>query len=571
MSRAKEGPNTAGGLSRRSFLHGVLAAGSIAALGSVVGAAPSAGTTQTATSAGPHTWEKKPAPIPDSKIAKTITTDILVIGAGMSGMSAALTASEEGAKIVLLEKSGKPSYRGIDYGSVNCEMQKAVGIKLDPDEILMEALRWGGHRGDYRVIKAWVDHSAEAMNWMAGKLRAGGATVVPQPTDFQVIPGASYKYFPTDSFLCVPTPPVMKVAEEQGYNPYAASWAYALRPQLDKFGVQTLWNTRAHQLIRQEGGPVTGAIAQDADGKYVKILAEKGVLLCTGDYGRNDEMLRAFIPYVDDIYDVNSPANSTGDGHIMGMWAGAAIDEGPHAPMYFDEGTVGAPHAESIPVLRQPWLYLNTHGERYTNEDLPYAYVVNATNAQPNHVKWVLFDAKWPEDGPKMHMIVCKDFRCWPARSQVRRRAHRQGRDPLGELDRGAGRKDRHAEGASARQHRALQRTLRKGRGHRLRQAPDLPEQPHQGAVLRGQDRHDAARDARRAEDQRHDAGARHVGERHPAPLRRRQHLRLLLRQRVPDHPVRSEPRPRADFRSARRAARARQAPDDQRLRRPEP
>jgi fumarate reductase flavoprotein subunit len=412
MSRAKEGPDSAGRLSRRSFLQGVLAAGSIAALGPVAGCAPKASAAETTTRAGTHTWEKKPAPIPDSMIAKTITADILVIGAGMSGMAAALTASEEGAKVVLLEKSGKPSYRGIDYGSVNCDIQKSVGIKLDPNEVLMEALRWGGHRGDYRVIKAWVDHSAEAMNWMAGKLRAGGATVVPQPTDFQVIPGASYKYFPTDSFLCVPTPPVMKVAEEQGYNPYAASWAYALRPQLDKFGVQTLWNTRAHQLVRQEGGPVTGAIAQDADGKYVKILAEKGVVLCTGDYGRNDEMLRAFIPYVDDIYDVNSPANSTGDGHIMGMWAGAAIDEGPHAPMYFDEGTVGAPHAESIPVLRQPWLYLNMHGERYTNEDLPYAYVVNATNAQPDHVKWVLFDAKWPEDGPKMHMIVCKDFRC---------------------------------------------------------------------------------------------------------------------------------------------------------------
>ncbi len=65
----------------------------------------------------------------------------------------------------------------------------------------------------------------------------------------------------------------------------------------------------------------------------------------------------------------------------------------------------------SIPLTRQPWLYLNDLGERFCNEDMPYAFVCRAHNAQPRHMKWVFWDSKWEIDGPAMGMVVCKDFR----------------------------------------------------------------------------------------------------------------------------------------------------------------
>lgn len=50
-------------------------------------------------------------------------------------------------------------------------------------------------------------------------------------------------------------------------------------------------------------------------------------------------------------------------------------------------------------------------GERFCNEDMPYAYVCRAHNAQPRHMKWVVWDSKWEVEGPAMGMVVCKDFR----------------------------------------------------------------------------------------------------------------------------------------------------------------
>ena len=96
------------------------------------------------------------------------------------------------------------------------------------------------------------------------------------------------------------------------------------------------------------------------------------------------------------------------------MAEGGAIDEAPHCPMYFDEGTEGLEHMPSIPLTRQPWLYLNDLGERFCNEDMPYAFVCRAHNAQPRHMKWVFWDGKWETDGPVMGMVACKDFRSPP-------------------------------------------------------------------------------------------------------------------------------------------------------------
>jgi len=101
---------------------------------------------------------------------------------------------------------------------------------------------------------------------------------------------------------------------------------------------------------------------------------------------------------------------NTGDGHKMGMWIGAAIDEAPHAPMYFDFAVVGAPIIADA-LMRQPWLGVNVRGERYANEELPYSYICNAMRQQPEHYKWAVWDSKWPEEAPKFNLVACKDMR----------------------------------------------------------------------------------------------------------------------------------------------------------------
>lgn len=188
---------------------------------------------------------------------------------------------------------------------------------------------------------------------------------------------------------------------------------YTLETSARKFGVDIRLKTPAVQLVREGKGRVTGVIAKNENGSYIKFNARKGVILCTGDYGNDPEMLKTYIPSSKYIYGITYPNKyNTGDGHKMALWVGAAMDEAPHAPMYFDQGLEGLPPAyKPVPITRQPWLGVNLRGERFANEDLPYGYVCNAILQQPGHMKWAVWDTKWPEEAPKFRMTACKALR----------------------------------------------------------------------------------------------------------------------------------------------------------------
>ncbi|WP_294438677.1 FAD-dependent oxidoreductase [uncultured Slackia sp.] len=400
-------------LTRRNFLGAAGAAGAaIFASSALAGCAPTQVSSNSSSEENnAHTWETKPEPVAD--ISSTESTDVVVIGGGMSGFSAACSAAEKGAKVVLIEKTGAAQFRGIDYGAVGGKIQLEAGIDLRDrkNDVLQEVLRWGSHRGDYRVVKAWLDNSAEALDWAADMLSSHGIQVAPMPIEMQVIPDAWYEHFATDAFQIVPTDELIAEGGEAGYEPpYAIGWAKAFTAYAEELGVDVRFNSEALQLVQAEDGTVTGVVYEGEEGT-IQVDA-KSVVLATGGYGADEEMMDAFIPnHAEDIHNITTPAHNTGDGIRMGAWAGAAIDPAPHCPMYFDEGVEGLEHMPSIPLTRQPWLYLNDLGERFCNEDMPYAYVCRAHNAQPRHMKWVIWDAKWETDGPAMGMIVCKDFR----------------------------------------------------------------------------------------------------------------------------------------------------------------
>jgi len=273
-------------------------------------------------------------------------------------------------------------------------------------------MRWGGYKADQRVVSLWADYSGEAIDWLVELAEATGQTAEPVPLEHQEVPGATVPYFTTQTFLLTPSEEAL-AASPKGTSPRQAALRYALETTAKKLGVDIRFKTPAQQLIREGNGRVTGVIAKSEDGSYIRFNAGKAVILCTGDYGNDPEMLKYYIPSSENIYGNSFPdKNNTGDGHKMGLWVGAAIDEAPHAPMYFDQGLEGLPPTyKPVPLTRQPWLGVNIRGERFANEDLPYGYVSNAILQQPGHVKWVIWDAKWPEEAPRFSMTACKAMR----------------------------------------------------------------------------------------------------------------------------------------------------------------
>lgn len=135
-----------------------------------------------------------------------------------------------------------------------------------------------------------------------------------------------------------------------------------------KQGAKYIFKTRAKKLLRDKAtGKMQGAIAQNmADGSYIKINA-KSVILATGDYMNDHEMVKTFVPWVANFFcpfpnrDYKNNPTNTGDGHKLGTWIGAKLEDGPHAPVA---------HTLGGPLGVDAFLLTNANGERFTNEDL---------------------------------------------------------------------------------------------------------------------------------------------------------------------------------------------------------
>jgi succinate dehydrogenase/fumarate reductase flavoprotein subunit len=148
-------------------------------------------------------------------------------------------------------------------------------------------------------------------------------------------------------------------------------------------------------LVQNEAGDVIGAIAKRPDGTYTKFLANKGVLLATGDFAANPDMCWQLLTETPEWAGRVGQTKDTvvgrstcdGIGHKMGCWAGGFIEQHPR-PTMKNGGGPGGPWGTA------PFLWLNAHGKRYMGESsVPAAY--SGTLRQPLGVLATVTDSKW--------------------------------------------------------------------------------------------------------------------------------------------------------------------------------
>jgi fumarate reductase flavoprotein subunit len=323
-----------------------------------------------------YSFETPPEPVLAGNISEKIPTEIVVIGGGISGISAALSAAEAGGKVILIEKMPTFQARGGDNGYIGSRLQKKLGIKIDKDQVILDLMKYGANKPDQRLLRLWADNCSQTIDWLMDMTEAAGIKV------------AIAQY---------PPPAAYNPASEY-YLSYLTSHQYrqellvkCLKDNALKKGVTMLFKTRALQLLRKGHRRVTGVIASQADGKILQINAEKAVILCTGDYGYNSEMMAKYCPQA--AYLASKLKTSTGDGHQMAMWIGAVMEAAPHAPMT---------HGFSGPMGCSAFLQVNLKGERFQNEDIPGQSYTNAVERQPGRTAWQVFDSKYPEEIPYM-------------------------------------------------------------------------------------------------------------------------------------------------------------------------
>ncbi|MFD0666893.1 FAD-dependent oxidoreductase [Ramlibacter sp. MAHUQ-53] len=234
--------------------------------------------------------------------ARRETVDVVVMGAGGSGMAAAIAAAEEGARVIVLEKN--PHVGGttrLSVGSITAtgtRFQKAKGIADTPDEhfedmslFLTPELAAKENLALRRVL---VDHAPETLEWL-------------------ISIGLCF-YGP------MPEPPHNK-PRMHNVLPNSRAYAYYLHKECRRLGVDIRLNARVERLV-VEGGTVRGIVADTGDGP-TEFIAAGGVVLASGDFSASDSLKREHVPHAMHVDAIN-PA-STGDGHRLAQQVGAWI------------------------------------------------------------------------------------------------------------------------------------------------------------------------------------------------------------------------------------------------------
>ena len=369
------------GISRRNLLKGAaFSAAGVAALG-LAGCAPQTEATKADAAlaetgeTAKHTWEVKPEPIAADQISQTVDTEVLV-----TGSCCALSAAENGAKVILVEKDAVLNGHGVGgTGAIASRALDDLGLKFDKS---LEMERWVstcGNRCRESLVGKWFRESERCMNWFLDMAEANGANcMVTVGSNSTVHPEIACYHFMSGG----------PIFEEHTMADFVE---YMFEAEALKAGAEFVYEMPAVQLVQDEPGKVTGAICQNKSGEYVQYNASKGVVLATGDISYNDEYIDAFAPVANRVFTrLCSDQGNVGDGHNMAAWAGGAFQEGPWPTMM---------HPQAAAVFHGPFLFVNPDGKRFMNEAtwvqgkcLGVMY-----NGGSDHA-WSIFDANWQND-----------------------------------------------------------------------------------------------------------------------------------------------------------------------------
>ena len=401
--------NNTSGISRRGFLTGATAAGAFAALG-LAGCAPKAqgdamaetkGSGGASEGASANDWLGSAPEISDDQITATRDCEVLIVGAGMSGIMAAATAADLGVDFIVAEKGSEPAASHFDVGAVNSRFtSELTGQTIDKGRILNELNRYASFKNDASVARTWIEESGPTVEWLQAfyedKLGACQVTVDVENGGEGDAGGTIY-YIPPEchAFLDGEGERIVHVE--------------AMTEILSGMGHEVSYSYDLAKLIRQDGGRVEGAVFNTPDG-FVRVNASKGVVLATGGYPANADMVRARNPIVPAcVTSTNYNQNNTGMGIKAALWVGADMDKTP-AAMIFDRGIV-EPGVDAGYTSDDSEAVFATGGQ-FNLGSQPFLKVsrnaiCHAASNHPGGVWALIMDANAPEDVQRFKSQGC--------------------------------------------------------------------------------------------------------------------------------------------------------------------
>ena len=335
-----------------------------------------------------------PPPVAAEAISERLSADVVVVGEGFAALCCALRARQTGADVLIVTASAAPVGRG---GSVFAAYSKLMAEKgfprADLDKFLLTEMEARCFQIDQRKFYRFINHSEEAMDWLIDLLRADGVEIVLEDANDDDPDSPTYMPPGTHAFLA------------GGLERAGVGITFALKTLEDAFlaaGGRIVRETPARQL-EKDGERVCAVLAQKPDGTYLRAAAKRAVVLATGDFSRNREMMEVFCPQYAEGFAPEAVGYDTGfsvgglfrgEGHLMALWAGAAWQRTwPCAPMI-----QGSTACSTMPYGSHRGLRLNARGERYCNEDMNGAYTALTTLREPGGKAYIVWGSNYLDE-----------------------------------------------------------------------------------------------------------------------------------------------------------------------------
>lgn len=306
--------------------------------------------------------------------------DIVVVGAGGSGISAAVKAETLGAKVILIEKmpviGGATALNAGTLIATGSKYQREVmkETKDSPELAYKDIFTVGKNRNDPTLVKMVTERVGGVVDWLI--------------YDMKIPYGPAATQYPDHS-----------ANRQLGVTGRSVNYLNLMREKFLGMGGKLMLQTRAQELIRDDAGKVVGVRATDKDGNTVE-LTSKAVILASGGYGAVKSMLpKEMSNYV--FYGLDS---ETGDGYKMATAIGAGTINLDLVKMY-PQGVETVPGhglaatASSTDTMKKSGaIYVNKLGQRYVDENAALGVLTDKTVAQPDHIAYIVMDAKaWKE------------------------------------------------------------------------------------------------------------------------------------------------------------------------------
>lgn len=335
--------------------------------------------------------------------AQEADADVVIIGAGGGGLSAALEAVEQGAShVIVLEMTartgGALNYTSGSMSAAGTIIQKEEGIEDSVESYIADIMKNGsdfGGQPSLELVTLYANQAAEVFDWLYESGLKDNTYSVDRATGNRAV------FAPEHALYSVQRTYKPSPDDKTKYKSAAHEVLDTLVNADERITVLT--NTKATELVANDKGQVLTVVAEGPDGE-VSYTASKAIIVCTGGYSANGKLMAQYVPYGEEYLAGGAPG-SDGNGLLLMQKVGGALNEAsmsaiPTFPMGLQ--SKDNPKTGSIAntyTWKTGGIVVNQEGKRFCNETESNPAVREvALEEQPGAVQYDIFTDKILED-----------------------------------------------------------------------------------------------------------------------------------------------------------------------------